>query len=360
MIRFLFLLIALLSSGVGLAASDTSSQALDAPLAQQEASLAEEQQPMEEKTKDNKCDVSPDSEQLVDTLRSQTHTRLCNTASWFDGLFGDKYPFDGEQFRGKVSLGFRQDEFDGFEPRLRVRIKTDLPNVSQKFSAFVGRVEEDSYISNTEVDGDRLNNVGLRSTNDDESEWLVGLGYRNPNKNSNGLDLSVGAKLSSGLAPYAKVAYRYLFKPNDLHYWHTTQTVFWRKQEGYGVSSKLDYTYILGDRDIVEWDTNIKHTEEAKQWEWITSTTWHHEFTRTTGISSRIYVRGEEENPVSVPEYGITFTYVRPFLRDWLMVETGIDFRWEKQHEHGEYDDAIRLGVQFEMLLGDYYGRERK
>ena len=145
MIRFLFILNALLASQAGLAAPQALSQSSDAHISQYEIDLTDAQQLLEGVTRDNKCGVAAESEQLVDTLRSQTHVRLCNTASWFDGLFGDKYLFDGEQFRGKVSLGFRQDEFDGFEPRLRIRIKTDLPNVSQRFSAFVGRVEEDSY-----------------------------------------------------------------------------------------------------------------------------------------------------------------------------------------------------------------------
>lgn len=329
----------------------------EVPLTDQSDATETDSDTEAKKTRDNGCKVETMSPYRVDAVRTQAHTRLCNTASWLDSLFGDEKQFKGKEFRGKISLGFRQDELDGFEPKLRVRIKTDLPNVSDRLSAFVGRVDDDSYISNTEAKGDRVNNVGLRSSDNAESEWLIGLGYRNPDKNSNGFDTSIGAKLSSGLAPYAKVAYRYLFNPSERHYWHTTQTVFWRKQDKSGVSSKLDYTYIIGDHDIMEWDTNIKYTEAAEQWEWITSTTWHHEFTPTTGISSRVYVRGEEENPVAIPEYGLTFTYVRPFLREWLSIETGVDIRWEKLHEHERYENAIRFGFQFEMLLGDYYQR---
>lgn len=306
--------------------------------------------------KAKECAVEPYSGEWVDRMRSRTHTGLCFTADWIDGLFGDEHEFDGESFRGKISLGFREDEIDGFDPRLRVRVKTKLPNMSKRFSAFVGRVEEDSYISNTEVDQDRVNSVGLRSTNDDDSEWLIGIGYRDPQSQDDGFDVSIGAKLSSGLSPYAKLAHRHLFKPSDDNYWRTTQTVFWRKEDGYGVSSSLDFTHILGDRDIFEWDTSVKFTEEKDDWEWISSTTWHHEFTPQRGISSRAYVRGERDNPVSIPEFGLTFTYVRPFLRDWLFVETGIDFRWEKENEfQEEYKSAIRFGLQFQMLLGDYY-----
>jgi hypothetical protein len=312
------------------------------------------------KTPEEQCVFNHPGEEWVDGMRRGTHSRLCRSALWIDGLFGEEHEFNDKDFRGKVSLGFRHDEKDGFDPRLRVRIKTKLPNVSNKFNAFIGRVEEDSYISNTESNKDRVNAVGLRSNDNDDAEWLVGLGYRNPNTRANGFDLSVGAKLSSGLSPYAKVAHRYMFETSAETYWRTTQTVFWRRDDGFGVSSNLDYTHLLGDRDIVEWDGRIKYTEDDEQWEWITGSTWHHSFSNTKGLSSRIYVRGEEKNPVSIPEYGLTFTYVRPFLRPWLFVETGVDFRWEKDFEYQRYESVVRFGLQFEMLLGDYYSRNRK
>lgn len=309
-------------------------------------------------TESERCVFGSDDEDWIDGFRSSTHSRLCNSVLWIDGLFGDKHQFDDRSFSGKISLGFREDETEGSDPRLRVRIKTRLPNVSSRLNAFIGRVEEDSFISNTEVDRDQVNAVGLRSVDDDDDEWLVGLGYRNPNNRANGFDFSVGAKLSSGLNPYAKIAHRHLFQTDPNAYWRTTQTVFWRKDDGYGVSSSLDYTKILTDRDIFEWDTSAKYTEEAEQWEWISSTAWHHSFNRKKGISSRAYVRGEDENPVSIPEFGVTFTYVQPFMRPWLLLESGIDFRWEKdEFSLDEYKSAIRVGFQFEMLLGDYYSR---
>ena len=306
------------------------------------------------------CVFKQPGEQWIDNMRRSTHGGLCRSARWLDGLFGDEHKFNDKDFRGKLSVGFRHDEIEGFDPRVRVRIKTKLPNVSRKFNAFIGRVEEDSYISNTEDDKDRVTAVGLRSNDNDEAEWLVGLGYRNPKSRNKGFDYSVGAKLSHGLSPYAKIRHRYMFAPSEFHYWRTEQTLFWRRQDGYGVSSNLNYTHLVGDRDILEWDGRVKYTEDDEQWEWVTGSTWHHSFNNTRGVSSRIYVRGEEENPVSVPEYGLTFTYVRPFLRPWLFVETGVDFRWEKEYEDDRYESAIRYGIRFQMLLGDYYSRGKR
>jgi len=324
---------------------DTSNDALNEPSA---------------KDKENGCKKETSSEVWVDRFRAGTHTRLCNTASWIDGLFGEDYQFRGQDFRGKISLGFREDEVDGLDPRLRVRIRTKLPNVSNRFNAFIGRVEEDSYISNTEVNEDRLNNVGLRSTNDDSSEWLVGLGYRNPSKDRNGWDFSVGAKISSGFSPYAKAAHHYLFETGDDRFWKTEQTLFWREQDGFGVSSNIDYTRLVGDNDIAVLHGSLKYTEEEEQWEWFSDATWHHTLSPKRGISSSVYMRGEEKNPVSIPEYGMTFTYIRPILREWLFMEVGVDLRWERESRLQRYKNAIRFGLQFEMLLGDYYRRNHR
>jgi hypothetical protein len=308
---------------------------------------------------DNGCLAERASEEWVDGLRAETHSRLCNTAGWLDGLFGDDEKFEGEKFTGKLSVGFKQDEIDGLDPRIRVRIKAELPNVSKRLNAFIGRVEEDSYIANTEVSEDRLNNVGLRSTNDEDSEWLVGLGYRAPNKDSNGFDVSVGAKLSSGISPYAKLAHRYMFRIADDKFLRTTQTAFWRKQDGFGISSSTEFTKLIGDNDIWVTHGSVKYTEEAEQVEWFADTAWHHSLSAKRGISSSIYVRGEDKNPVSVPEYGVTLTYICPILRNWLFMETGVDLRWEKDQPGRSYKSAIQFGLQFEMLLGDYYQRKK-
>lgn len=305
---------------------------------------------------DKPCKLDQENNDWVDGVRHGTYSRLCNTVSWFDGWFGDEHQFNDESFRGKVSLGFKHDEVEGFDPRLRVRIRAKLPNASNRFDAFLGRVDEDSYISDTENNRNQINAVGLRSNDEENAEWLFGLGYRNPDVNNNGFDFSIGGKISSGIQPYAKIKYNHSFRQSETNYWRTRQTVFWRKKDGYGFSSNLDFTKLLTDRDILEWDTSIKYIENSSQWEWITSTTWHHSFNNRKGISSRAYIRGEEENPVSIPEYGITFTYVKPFLKPWLSLETGVDFRWEKFLETERYENSIRFGVQLNMLLGDYYG----
>ena len=312
------------------------------------------------KAKTDTCEGPKAQEHRIDRIRRSTHTRLCNTVRWIDSRFGDDHEFNDKEFTALVSVGFRQDESDGFDPRVRVRIKAELPNVSSRFNAFVGRVDGESYISNTETEGNRVNNVGLRSNDVQDDEWLIGLGYRRAKEDRRGFDYSVGAKLNSGLSPYAQVAYRHNFIDGENHHWRSRQTIFWKRHEKLGFSSRLNYNYFINDNDIFDWTTDLKYTEELEQWEWITSGALHHSFSDKSGISSRVYARGEDNIEVSVPEFGVTFTYIRPVLRDWFIMEAGVDFRWEKEFNWQEaYQSKTRVGIQFEMLLGDYYRRYR-
>jgi len=305
-----------------------------------------------------RCRFHLQGEDWVDSLRRSSHGGLCKTAMWIDGLFGNDKEFNDKNFRGKISIGFKEDEVNGFDPRLRIRLRTKLPNVSSRLNAFVGRVEEEDFVSNTEIDKDSINAVGLRSSRRDNDQWLVGLGYRDPSSSKSGFDYSVGAKLSSGINPYAKVSYHNLFPVNKASFWRAKQTFFWRRDEKFGISSKLDYTKILNEKDILQWGADLKYTQETEQIEWITSGTWHHSFTNEVGVSSRIYARGEERDDELIPEYGVTFTYVQPFLRPWFFIETGIDFRWERFPNNRTFENATRFSLQFGMLLGDYYGEK--
>ena len=300
------------------------------------------------------CTKYEDTEHWLDRTRAKTFTKTCKAVSWFDNLFGHDEPFDDQNFRGKITVGFKQDERDGFDPKVRIRIKSQLPNVSKRMNAFIGRVEEDSYISDSKPKQDSFVDSGIKPEDQDEAEWLVGLGYSDPNKINKGFDYSLGAKISSGLNPYAKIRYKHLFDLPERHYLRFAQTLFWQDDDGYGTTTNLNYTYLLGAEDILEWGISAKFTEDESQWEWVTGTTWFHQIGEDQGISSRIYVRGEEENTESIPEYGISLTYRRPFLREWLFLETGIEHRWVRPNADEERDGSFRFGLQLEMLLGEY------
>ena len=301
---------------------------------------------------EDECVQEYASEHWIDKTQANTFTGMCKTVKWFDGLFGRSKSFDDDEFGGKLVIGFKQREREGFDEKLRIRIKTKLPNLSTRANAFIGRVDEDEYIADGDQNPDGLADTAIRRRNDEEAEWLVGLGYNASKSRKKGFDYSLGAKISSGLNPYAKIRYRYNFKMPKNHFLRATQTLFWRNDDGYGTTTNLGYSYLAGYNDILEWGSSVKFTEDEDQWEWVTGTNWYHRLQNDHAIVSRVFVRGEEENSESIPEYGVSLVYRRPFMRDWVFLEGLLEHRWIKENSAEPREKSIGAGLQFTMEFG--------
>ena len=290
----------------------------------------------------------------IDRLQAKAHTNLCRTVRWIDRLFGDSEQFDTEGFSGRVIIGTRQDEEEGFDPRLRVKIKSTLPNVSKRYNAFIGRFDEDEFITeNATAKSSIASRNSISADDTEDTSWLVGLGYSQ--KQDKGFDVSVGAKLSSGLNPFALIRHRYLVTATNPNYLKLTQTLFWRRDERYGVSSELDYSYTLGEKDILGLDIAAQFTTEEDFWEAKSSITWYHKFAKDAGLATSFFVRDSEEFSASLPEFGISLTYRQPFLREWSFIEFGLENRWEREEIEDDRESFLRFGVQVEIQFGRLY-----
>ena len=301
-----------------------------------------------------RCRRDSSSNAWIDKVQASSHTNLCRTVRWIDSLFGSSEQFDTEGFSGRVILGARLDEEEGFDPRLRVKIKSKLPNVSKRYNAFIGRFDEDEFITEGATEKSSIASRNNISGDDNEdASWLVGLGYSQ--KKDKGFDVSLGAKISGGLNPFALIRHRYLVTATNPNYLNLTQTVFWRRDERYGVSSELDYSYTLGDKDILGFGLAGKFTTEDDFWEAKSSLTWYHKFAQKAGLASSFFVRDSEEFSASLPEVGISLTYRQPFLREWSFIEFGLENRWEREQQEDERESFLRFGVQVEIQFGQLY-----
>jgi hypothetical protein len=299
------------------------------------------------------CVQEFESEHWLDKTQAHTFTGMCKTVRWFDGLFGSDAVFDDDKFGGRITIGFKVREDDGFDERVRVRIKSKLPNLSSRANAFIGRVDEDEFVSDSRQNPDSLASTAIRRQDEDESEWLIGLGYSDPKKRKKGLDYSIGAKISSGLNPYARTRYRYKFKMPENHFLRASQTLFWQNDDGYGTTNNINYSHLIGENDILEWGNTIKFTQDEDQWEWINGANWYHRLQNNHAIVSRAFIRGEEENSESIPEYGVTLVYRMPFMRDWVFLEASLEHRWIKDSDEDEREESLGAGIQVIMEFGE-------
>ena len=133
---------------------------------------------------------------MLERVRRNLSITACASSAWLDGLFGDQMLY--EEYRetyGTLSVGSLWSEYDGFDPRLRFRVRLQLPQWDERLSAFAGRVGEDDYVSDTEGDFSAL--PSRQFGNLEDESVLLGLGYSNPKRTGNDFDASVGVRVDT-------------------------------------------------------------------------------------------------------------------------------------------------------------------
>src|ERR1044072_4143629 len=114
---------------------------------------------------------------MLQKMRWRLSVGTCVSSAWLDSLFGDQFRYD--EYRatyGTISAGGLWGDYDGFDPRLRFRVRLQLPQWDKRISAFAGRVGEDDYISDTEGDFNALPTRQFGNLEDESV--LVGLDWK--------------------------------------------------------------------------------------------------------------------------------------------------------------------------------------
>lgn len=286
----------------------------------------------------------------ITKFRNGTLSFVCKAVRGIDSWFGSEQIFDDNDFGGKLTIGFRQDEDTGFDPRIRLRLNATLPNVSSRFNAFIGRTDNDAFIQDRKVTGvDEINN----DLANEDVRWLIGLGYRNP-KNT-GFDTSLGASFSSSIQPFAKLRYRY-FKQLGNFSARFKQTLFWENEDGFGTTSNLSFHKPLNETYLSTIDIESTFLIDTEILESAASITLFRKLSNQSGLAFRTFILNESgsNSAVTTPEFGVSINYRQPVLKPWLILRASLENRWERENNNEPIESFAKLGIQFEMIFGKY------
>lgn len=297
-------------------------------------------------------DSEADPKPMLDRMQGRLYRTVCVSARWFDGLFGTDLPFlAGEEIYGRLRLGAEWTEFEGFDPKLRLRANIPLPNVSQRLNAFVGRVDEETYIRGQDTPASGGFAEGFESA---EPEWLLGLGYRGASGRRHNLDWSAGVRIRTPLNPYIKGKYAYLLPRGDDFLLRFDETVFWENDDGFGSTSHLSIEQTLNPDFLLRWEAIGTVSEGIDGLEWWTGTTLYQNLNRRRAIAWLAFIRGETDEPVELREYGFRATYRRPISRDYLFLELGPEITWPRERLDQDREMSLGFAVIVEMQFGDF------
>ncbi len=287
---------------------------------------------------------------LLDRTQRGVYDGVWRSAMRIDRMFGsdlDETPY--RRVAGSVAPALLWNEFDGFKPRLRFFVDLPLPQLDDRFQAFVGRVNPDEYITErSEPSGAFRRQYGPA----EDEETLLGLSYRTPSRQGGRFDLGGGVRLRFPLDPYIKGSYVYELGKSDTGLLSLRQTVFWRNAEKAGVTSRADIERIYGIAWLLRGTVSGTFSQRSDGVKGYTSVMAIHGMPNRRALAFAVGLDGATDAPVPVHEFGVKAAYRRSISRDWLIMEWRTSLTWPKEEVGQPRAPSWGLGVGFEMFFG--------
>ncbi len=289
----------------------------------------------------------------IDEAHQKLYETLCGAALWFDGLFGERSELAVASARGasgRLELSGLNSEYEGTKVRMRGNVRFDFPNFSKRWNAFIGRDDQDDFIS------DRSEGLALRSQFldfADENRWLAGLGYSLPGTYKQRTDFRVGGKLGTEPEIFAQGRYRRNFLINERNLVHFRETLFWTNRDGFGSTTSVDYDHVVKRTMLLRWGNIGTVSESTDGLEWRSAILLYQSLAKAKALAYEVFVRGETAWEVPLKEYGARTIYRQPLLhRDWLAGEVVLGYSWPRFEFEDERNGSLAIGLGLEMLVG--------
>jgi hypothetical protein len=289
---------------------------------------------------------------ILERVRRRLTVTACASSAWLDGLFGNQFRYD--EYRatyGTVSAGGLWSDYDGFDPRLRFRVRLQLPQWNERVSAFAGRVGEEDYVSDTEDDFEALPTRQFGNLEDESV--LVGLGYSSPERTGNDFDLGVGVRVDLPLDPYARARYEVVRAFAEHYVFTGRETVFWQNSEGFGTTTRFHLDRAISDNLLLRWANLGKYTEETIGLEWYSQLTLFQSLDERTGLAWQAQVEGATDNEVQLTRYTTRLILRRRLAPEWLFLELRGGVAWPRRNLLEEREASPEFGVALEMEFGN-------
>ena len=298
----------------------------------------------------NPCLISLDPESdFVDLINRDFYIAVCASSRFFDTFFGDARAHDeNSSTYGSVLFGLKWTEYEHIEGLLRARINFDLPNLSKKYRFFVGRVEADEFIQDSEAPGS-----GAFSGLAEDEEWMFGLGFTPLRNRRNRFSIHFGIRADLPIDPYTKLQYRHQTELSRFSLFRFRQTLFWYRQKGFGTTTNLDLEYRPGIRSLLRFSGRATIYEESDGVEWRNSLVFFQRIKKDRALGVTFWVRGKTGAPVTLREYGIWAVLRKRLHREWLFFDFGAGVSWPRKDLAEIRESSLGVSVDFQIQFGD-------
>jgi hypothetical protein len=271
----------------------------------------------------------------VDTTHAYATDQAQALAEWMDGFFGDPN-YDLEKAESLIRVVWRNelDQSDGYNTKVRLRGKLQLPRISKRLNLFFGG-----------EDGDDLSNDKRKS------EDRAGLLYTIDQRKRSRVDLTLDFS-SEGFKP--GIRYRNqgpLYETSSYRY---TQRVEYRENKGFFTTGEINLDRALSETNLLRFSNEAVYGEKTDGTEWRSALILYQRrsihkrdprvvawFASINGVTDPSYVKNSR--------LGVLFR--RQLYRPYLFVELQPSYNFRKSRKDDERRGAWSFEINFEVAL---------
>lgn len=288
---------------------------------------------------------------LVDSARQRLQETFCGATLWLDGLFGGEPDVDNARaVSGRAELTALYTEDEGFDPKARLRLHYDLPNLERRLKLFLGRDDEDEFVQ------DRREGLAIRSSVfglEGQEKWLAGLGYSPPGRWAERVDFRLGARVKTAPEIFVQTRYRRNVFLGDRTVWRLRETVFWENRDGFGSTSSVDFDRVLRRDLLFRWGAVATVSEATEGAAWRNAAVLYRNLQRSRAVAGELFWRGATGAEVRLREYGGRAIVRFPLRGRMLMGETVVGYTFPRRYRDEPRKGSAMLGFGVELLFGD-------
>lgn len=291
------------------------------------------------------------TEPWLDRAQNGLYRSVWRSAMHVDRLFGsDESEEPYTHAYGSIAPALLWDEFDGFDPQVRFRVSVPLPQINERFNAFIGRVNPEEFVTESAPQSGAF---PRQYGPPDDDDTLFGIIYRDPEKQGSHFDASAGLRVRSPLDPYIKGSYVFERGSYDRLLFGFRQTLFWRNSENLGLTTRFDVAHIVNDAWLVRWTTSGTISQESHGLRGYGAVNVLRGFPSRRAIAFEVGFDGSTDALVPMHEYGMKAAYRQSIVRDWLVIELRTSLTWPKDLPEQPRKPSWGVGLGFEMFFGD-------
>lgn len=293
----------------------------------------------------------------LDTFRHGVERSVCVTAWYFDRLFGvlpENEILETRNTHGRLRAGVEWDERDGFGHDLALRAQVQMPIAQQRLRAVFGRDTDEAFIEGGSGEFDSV----AFTEEDEERNWLLGLGFEPMRGTRSRLNFGAGVRLRTPPDPFVQASYWYQDRLSENVLLRARQTVFWENEDGFGTSTRLTLERGLSATRLLRWNNYLRVSEATDGLRWNTSLTLYNALSARRAIALRGGIRGETGREVNPVEYQLLLIHRQRIFREWLFLELRGGGGWIREELSEPREFVPQAAVVLEMSFGRH-PRER-